>query len=167
MKKITTLQKNWLLSLHILFSSIMFGGNVVFLIASISAATTSDQQVFQACYTIMHLLSKTTVRASAVGTVVTGILLSVWTHWGLLKYYWIIAKEVLTLFSVALGVVGIYMWTKQTAALSSAQGFLALHDPVFTSKNSMLWIGIVLQIISLAALIIISVFKPWGKRKRA
>jgi len=50
---------------------------VIFLTLSIIAGTTGDEGVLKACYTTMHLFAKTSVRASTIGTLVTGILLSV------------------------------------------------------------------------------------------
>jgi hypothetical protein len=159
-------QRRWLLTIHLLFSAIMFGVAVAFLILSIAAANTSDEGVLKACYTSMHVLAKTSVKVSTIGTLVTGILLSVLTQWGLFKYYWIIAKEVLTVLSIVLGPIGMYFWTLKAVTLTTAEGLNALHDQAFIVNNVQLWIGIILQIISLIAMFIISVFKPWGPRKQ-
>ncbi|BCU81931.1 hypothetical protein JIR001_17140 [Polycladomyces abyssicola] len=122
--------------------------------------------MLKACYTSMHMLAKTSVRASTIGTVVTGILLSVLTNWGLFRFRWIIVKELLTILSIGLGVVGMYFWTLKAASLTSTEGLNALQNPTFTVNNFQLWIGIILQIISLAAMLVISIFKPWGPRKQ-
>lgn len=166
MKKIGMTPKKWLLTLHILFSAIMFGVTITFLILSIAAATTTDEGVLKASYTSMHLLAKTSVRASTIGTVVTGILLSLLTHWGFFQYYWIIAKEVLTIFSIGLGMVGIYLWSLKAFTITTAQGMQSLQNPDFLVDRTSLFIGIILQIVSLIAMFILSVFKPWGKRGR-
>jgi len=167
MKRLTITQKKWLLSAHILFSAIMFGVMIAFLILSITAAATKDEGVLEACYTGMLILAETSVRASAIGTVATGIALSLMTHWGLLKYYWIIAKEALTLVSIGLGVVGIYIWTSRAADFAAAEGIGALQSPDFLNNRFYLTAGIVLQIVSLGAMFVFSVFKPWGQRKIA
>lgn len=166
MAKLDVTRRRWLLSLHLLFSAIMFGVAVAFLILSITAANTNDAGVLKACYTSMHVLADTSVRASTIGTAATGILLSVLTQWGLFKFYWIIVKEALTLLSIVLGPIGMYFWTLKAVALTSAEGLGAWQNPSFTVNSSELWIGIVLQILSLAAMFVISVFKPWGQRKR-
>jgi hypothetical protein len=158
--------RKWLLILHLLFSAIMLGGAVAFLIMSITAANTSDEGVLKACYTSMHVLAKTSVKASTIGALVSGILLSVLTHWGLFKYYWIIAKEALTVLSLVLGLIGMNSWTLKAVTLTTARGLNALHDSAFIVNNNQLWVGIMLQIISLIAMFIISVFKPWGPRKK-
>jgi hypothetical protein len=65
----------------------------------IAATTTKDENVVLSSFTIMNLLAHSSGIASSIGTVVTGVLLSILTKWGLFKYKWIIAKEILTLLS--------------------------------------------------------------------
>lgn len=165
MKTINMIQKKWLLSLHILFAAIMLGTSVTFLILSITAVSTKDSGLVLSCYKAMHVLSETSVRASVIGTIVTGILLSLWTHWGLVKYYWIIAKEVLTLVAVILGPIGMYIWTLQGISLLTDVGVEGANQGAYVVNTISLFIGIGLQIISLIAMYLLSVFKPWGKRK--
>jgi hypothetical protein len=164
--KLGATERRWLLTLHLLFSGLMLGEAFVFLILSITAASTNDAGVLQACYTSMHVLAKTAVRYSVIFAIITGILLSVRTHWGLFKFYWIIAKEGLTLLSVALGPIGMYVWTLKAVKLTSAEGLSVLQDPAFIVNRGELWTGIILQILSLSAILVISVFKPWGARKQ-
>jgi hypothetical protein len=158
--------RKWLLILHLLFSAIMLGEAIVFLIMSITAGNTSDEGMLKASYSIMHALAKAPIKASTIGTLVTGILLSVLTPWGLFRYYWIIAKEALMLLSILLGPFGMYLWTLKSVTLTTSKGLNALQDSAFIVNNNQLWVGIILQIISLAAMFIISVFKPWGSRKQ-
>ncbi len=164
--KMSIVQRRWLLSAHLLFSAIMFGGAIAFLILSITAANTSDEGVLKACYASMHVLAKTSVRASTIGALVTGILLSVLTHWGLIKYYWIIAKEGLMIISILLGPISMEALTLKAVTLTTAEGLNALSDPSFTVNSGQLWIGIILQILSVGGMFVISVFKPWGPRKQ-
>lgn len=166
MKRIGLTKRKWLLILHLLFSAIMLGVAFVFLILSITAATTDDVDVLKACYSIMHVLAKTSVRASTIGTVVTGILLSILTQWGLFKFYWIIVKEGLTLLSIVLGPIAMFFLTLKAVTLTTNVGLNVLLDPVFTVNKWQLWIGIILQIVSLVSMFVISVFKPWGLRKQ-
>ena len=163
----TLTQRRWLLILHLLFVAIWFGTNVVFLILSLAASFTGDENVLQSSFTAMHLLSETSGRASIIGSVVTGILLSVLTKWGLFKYKWIIAKEIMTLLSLGVGMVGIYYWTLNAFDIVADEGMAAVHDRSFIANRNLLYCGIIFQILSLGAMYAISVFKPWGTRKGA
>lgn len=166
MKRLSLSKRKWLLILHLLFSAIMLGVSIVFLILSITAANTNNVGVLKACFSSMHVLAKTSVRASTIGTVITGILLSVLTQWGLFKFYWIIVKEGLTLLSIILGPFAMYTLTLKAVTLTTNDGINALINPAFTVNKWQLWIGIILQIISLVSMFVISVFKPWGQRKK-
>lgn len=154
MKKITLQQRRILLLLHIIFAAIMLGVQVAFIILGLTATVTDDADVLQSCYTIMHLLADTSVRASTIGTTITGIMLSVMTSWGLFRYYWIIAKEVLTLLAIGIGLIGMYEWTLR-----------GLDHGTLTVHHTWLMIGIALQTISIVVMYILSVWKPGGKRK--
>jgi hypothetical protein len=154
--KVTKTARKWVLILHILFSSIMLGNMVTFLILSITVATTNDLSLIRSCYTIMNILSDSSIRASTLGATITGILLSVLTHFGLFKYWWIIVKELLTILLIGLNLWGMYLLT-----LDALQG-VGVGE---YETNFILWTGIVLQIISLIFIFVISKFKPWGKRK--
>lgn len=156
MNKITLQQRRILLLLHILFAAIMLGGQAAFIILGLTASVTDNPDTLQACYTVMHLLSHTSVRVSTIATAITGIMLSMLTSWGLFRYYWIIAKEALTLLSLAIGLVGIYEWTLR----GLDHGSLTVH-------HTWLLVGVGLNTVSIVIMYILSVWKPGGKRKRA
>jgi hypothetical protein len=157
LKKISLQQRRILLLLHIIFAAIMLGVQAVFIILALTASVTDDAAVLQACYTIMHLLADSSVRASTIGTTVTGIALSLLTSWGLFRYHWVIAKEVLTLLAIGIGFIGLHEWTLHGL---DDNGSLTL-----TVHHTWLMIGIALQTSSLVIMYILSVWKPGGKRK--
>ncbi|SEO32112.1 hypothetical protein [Paenibacillus sp. OV219] len=165
MNKISLMQRRILLLLHILFASIMLGVQVVFIILALTASVTDSGSVLQACYYIMKLLATSSVRVSTIGTTITGILLSVWTSWGLFRYYWIIAKEVLTLLAIGIGLYGLYEWTLHGLNHIDADGLSAWSAASFNVNHISLWIGIIIQTVSLIAMFILSIWKPGGKRK--
>lgn len=165
MKTLSITPKRWLLSLHLLFTAIIFGVTVVYLVFCIVAATTDDPNVVEASYTMMHVLSKTAGRYSLIGSIITGILLSVFTKWGLFRYKWIICKEILSILSISIGIFGIYFWTLHAFTMvSTGSADVTMSQPLIANRFQ-LYIGIVLQILFLATMMILSVFKPWGKRK--
>lgn len=154
--KLSITNRKVLLIIHILFSAIMFGNMVTFLILSITVATTENMELVESCYQIMHVLSQTSVKASTIGATLTGVLLSVFTKWGLFTYYWIIVKQGITLLLIGFNLLGMYAWTLK-AWNHFEQISMSMDQPE-------LWIGIIIQIVSLILLFAISVFKPWGKR---
>lgn len=159
--KLSMTARRSLITLHILFAAIMLGNMVTFLILSITSTATIDSSLKESCYTIMNVLSKTSIRASTIGTTITGILLSIWTKWGLFKFKWIIVKEILTVILIVLNVWGMYGLT-----LNALNEITQVGDGsnLFNPQLS-LWVGILIQLVSLIFIFAISVFKPWGQRK--
>lgn len=86
--------------------------------------------------------------------------------WGLFKFYWVIAKEGLTLLSFVLGPVGMVYWTLKAVTLTSTEGLSARQMAALSVNSAQLWTGIILQTISFVAMFVLSVFKPWGSRER-
>jgi general stress protein CsbA len=121
---------------------------------------TNDSQVIKAYYTSMLQLEQTAGRASLIGTVITGVILSLFTKWGLFKFYWIITKEILSLICLAIGFIFIFYWTINGIQLSEE----SIGDH-FIANHYQLMIWIIIQVVLLAILFILSVFKPWGKRQ--
>ncbi|MFD2043799.1 hypothetical protein ACFSTA_06870 [Ornithinibacillus salinisoli] len=160
--KLSMTARRGLITLHILFAAIMLGNMTTFLILSITSATTDDVSVMKSCYAIMHVLSKTSIKAATIGTTITGILLSLWTKWGFFKFKWVIVKEVLTVFLIVLNIWGMYGLT-----LNNLQELTVTGNGYNLSESQLtLWAGVIIQLISLIFIFGISVFKPWGQRKK-
>ncbi|WP_028776018.1 hypothetical protein [Shimazuella kribbensis] len=166
MKRITVVERKWWLSFHLLFVVGLLGHIMAFLVLSIATLINPNFTTLNASYIGMHFMEKSLVPISALGTVITGIYLSVRTKWGLFDFYWIIVKEILTVISIAIGILGIKFWTLKAITILADKGTQANADPVFVVNNEYLFIGILINFISLTAMVIISVFKPWGQQKK-
>jgi hypothetical protein len=163
-KKISITQKRWLLSLHILCTVIWLGAGFCSLVLNIVASVSSDTHTLNAVYAATEDLDKALIRAGAIATLATGILLSVLTHWGLLRFYWIMVKEVLTVVSIFVGFV-ISDRTVDTISMTMTDHFHVLQNSLYTTNQIIIFCGIIFEIVCLSAVIAISVFKPWGQRK--
>jgi hypothetical protein len=82
----------------------------------------------------------------AIGTIVSGVLLSLGTRWGLVTYYWVVTKLVLTVAVIATGI----QLTERV--VQAAAG--ATWAPLMVLS--------VAHIAMLAAATVLSVYKPWG-----
>jgi uncharacterized membrane protein len=103
--KITITQKRWLLSAHILCTVAWVGAGLCSLVFNITALLTHEPHLLNATYVLIDALDKAILRGGAVGAIITGILLSVLTHWGLLRFYWIIVKEIVSVVCIVEGVI--------------------------------------------------------------
>lgn len=166
MKQLTITQRRWLIAAHILGVVVWLGTAVCFLVLSIIAAVATDSTLLHAVYVIMGMLDKSLNPVSPVVVLLTGVLLSLGTKWGLIRFYWIIVKEIGLLVSIGLGFFAQSAWVEKAVSLTAAAGLHVGRNPAHGVNHGMLIVGNVYQILALSALVVISVFKPWGQRKR-
>lgn len=164
-KRLTLKQKNWLLSLHLLFIVAWMGGAMCMLVLGIYGLNVEEGERLAFTYEIMHVVDEAMLKYSALGTLFTGVLLSVKTHWGLTKHYWIIVKEVVTAGLILLGIFGLSNWLGESVLISGAEKAAALQNDDFVLNSRRLVGGAAINIVWMFVLIAISYFKPWGKRK--
>ena len=162
--KITVTQKRWLLSAHLFFIAAWLGASFCSLAFNITALFTTDPHLLNTIAVFTDALDHTIIRFGAGGTLLTGVLLAVLTQWGLLRFYWINVKEIVSILCVTVDLIAI-RWNEQLISLSASQGLHALSNPVYLTNRTLLFVGILFHIFALSALIVISLFKPWGQRK--
>jgi hypothetical protein len=163
--KITIRQKRWLLSAHLLFTVAWLGSALCSLLLNLTILSTNDPHLLNETYVLAAILDRAILRWGAIGTVLTGILLSVLTQWGLIRFYWIIVKEIVSVLCITGGVI-ISGWNNDAILLTASQGLQAFHNPHYLTNRTQMIIAICFQLIFLSGVIVISVFKPWGQRKR-
>jgi hypothetical protein len=164
MNKLTITQRRWLLSLHLCFIAALFGVTMGLLVLSIAAVQTAKADVLKACYISMKIL-EILFPISALGSLFTCVLLSVLTKWGLFKFRWLLVKQILTIITIAFGIAGIKTWISKGGSLLSSDAADSIHNTAIVANSRYLLIGMIISILPLIAMIIISIFKPWGQRK--
>lgn len=85
-----------LLLLHILSSVGWFGAVACFLALAIAGTSSADAQVVRGAYLTMGWADSVVLVPLAVASLVTGIVQSLLSAWGLLRHYWVVFKLVLT-----------------------------------------------------------------------
>jgi hypothetical protein len=155
-KKLTVKQRKWLVVAHVLCVVAWLGAAFSSLVLGIATSNMSDMH---ASYIALDVLDKIVIRTFALGTLITGILLSIFTHWGLFRFYWIIVKEVLALSVMLLGFFAVSQWIEEAITQTSIQ-----HEAIATNHVALL-ILIALHIVALTIAQILSIWKPWGQRK--
>lgn len=162
--KMSITQRKWILTAHLLFMVAWLGMAFCVFVLGVIAARTGSADLSRIAYSFMLIFDGVPPRAG-VGTAITGVLLGVFTNWGLTKYYWLIVKELATIGLILLG-FWIHFNIEDAAAIVSAKGLRALQDPTYHSTSWMIVLASLTQVILLSSIVAISVFKPWGKRKK-
>ena len=162
-RRLTRRQRHAVLVLHIVSAVGWIGVDLALLPLVLTGLTTDDGRAAAAAFGAVAILVPWTVPALSVLIVTTGVLLGVGTKWGLVRYWWVGVKLVLSLILTALVFVSLLPAVSAInvpAATSGDQVRAALGDP------TMFLYPPVVSALTLLAAVVISVTKPWGKRSR-
>jgi len=154
--------RRWLRVIHIFFIAILTGGLASILVIN-HMLDVDTKHLFLGNLSIYQIFNLV-VTWSFYGIVATGLVYSVFTHWGLTKHWWIIGKwtGTLTLFIL------VWVWVGP-----SINGMVALSDiglgteeqlNTYLSYERLLAPIIIIALIIVAVLISITIFRPWGQR---
>ncbi len=94
--------RKFALAAHLIFSVGWIGAVVAYLVLGISTLTRQDAQTVRAAWIAMELTGWFAIVPLAVASLLTGLVMSLGTAWGLFRHYWVLITLVLTLFSTAI-----------------------------------------------------------------
>src|SRR5688572_25007536 len=90
------------LTAHVVSSVGWLGSVASFLILSIAGLTSQNAELVRGCYLTMNLIGQFMIVPLGVAALVTGVIQSLGTHWGLTKHYWVLTKFALTVVATTL-----------------------------------------------------------------
>ncbi|BCU81921.1 hypothetical protein JIR001_17040 [Polycladomyces abyssicola] len=79
-------KKQLLVSIHVFSVVAWFGGAMCMLLLGLYMKHADNGEQLYYTLTNMHLIDITLIRYPAIMVFVTGIMLSIWTQWGLIKH---------------------------------------------------------------------------------
>jgi len=91
--------RKFVLAAHLTFSLGWIGGVVAYLVLGVSAVTSKDAQTVRAAWIAMELTGWSAIVPLALGSLLTGLVMSLGTSWGLFRHYWVLISLALTVFS--------------------------------------------------------------------
>jgi uncharacterized membrane protein len=97
------------LTIHVACSVGWLGAVVAFLGLAVLGLTIQHEETVRGAYLVMEPAAWFVLVPLAVGSLLTGLVQSLGTTWGLFRHYWVIAKLVINLFATT--VLLIYMRT--------------------------------------------------------
>lgn len=163
-RKLTNQQRKWWRLLHFAFAIIYFSGVLGVLLLVIAATKTTNAELIYAAHLFSKYCDWFLIIPGAFGSLLTGTWIAVRTNWGLLNYYWVMVKVVGNIAAILFGSTYMRIWFDETVALSLPGQLNPLSNPVYFHNRQMLIIGTVISLAILTFLLIISVYKPWGKK---
>jgi len=125
---------------------------------AIAGLISQDAQMVRATYLAMELIGWFVIVPFSLASLLTGLVQSLGTEWGLFRHYWILVKFLLTIVSILI----LFGFTQTLGALGdlAANTTLSIDDlrnlgqsPVIHSGGGLL---------ALLVTTTLSVYKPWG-----
>jgi hypothetical protein len=101
--------RRFALTLHITSSVGWLGAVAGFLALAIAGLTSDDADTTRAIYLTMEATGRYVLIPFALASLLTGLVQSLCTTWGLFRHYWVLVKLLMTVFATA--VLLLYMQT--------------------------------------------------------
>jgi len=91
--------RKFALTAHVAFSVGWLGAVASFLALAVAGLTSEDAQMVRAAYLAMELTAWFVIVPLAFASLLTGLIQSLGTTWGLFRHYWVLAKLVVTILA--------------------------------------------------------------------
>lgn len=151
-----------LLAAHVIVSVGWLGAAFAKLVL-LMAVMTSGPDIAAAAYVAATKVVNVVFPPLAIGTVVTGLLLSVGTKWRLLDHYWVATKLVLSVGVITTAVQLGSRLEQRPISASVGPGAADSVIGIASAPMTLLIALTVAHLLMLGAATVISVYKPWGR----
>jgi len=149
------------LSLHVILSVGWLGAVIAFLALGL-ASFSRDPSLTKAAYLTMAVVGRSALIPLSVGALVSGIVQSLGTKWGLFRHHWVLVKLVLTVFATAALFVHQATAISDAARLAADATTLALQSGRLHELGVQLLTDAGIATVLLSTVTLIAIYKPWG-----
>jgi hypothetical protein len=87
------------LAIHVALSVGWVGALAAYIALDLAASTGDDAQTLRTAYLGMELIVGNVIVPLALASLVTGLVMSLGTRWGLFRHYWVLISFLLTIFA--------------------------------------------------------------------
>jgi hypothetical protein len=156
------------LTAHVTSSVGWLGAVAGVLALALVGLTSQDIQIVRAAYLAMELIGWFVLVPLALASLVTGLLQSLGTTWGLFRHYWVLFKLLINVSAMV--VLLMYMQTLSYLAGVAAETTLS-NDDLGVLRTPSVVLHSVLALLLLLVATVLAVYKPrgvtrYGARKR-
>ena len=147
--------RKFALAAHITFAVGWIGAVAGYIALDVAAATSQDAQTLRAAYLAMELIAWYVIVPLALASLLTGLVMSLGSKWGLFRHYWVLIALVLTILATV--ILLLHMPTVSSLAdVARAADAAALRR----FEGDLLHPG--LGLVVLLAVMVLNVYKPRG-----
>ncbi len=146
------------LTTHLATSLGWIGADAAFLALAIAGLTSQDGLLVQAAYLAMRVIAWYVIVPLSVGSLLTGLIQSLGTKWGLFQHYWIVVKFLIALAATTI----LFIHTQPIVLLASAAAAATVSDAQLGEVRVQLVVAAAAGLLVLLVNTVLGVYKPRG-----
>lgn len=165
MKKLNPQGVKVLKMFHLFFAVLWIGGGIALLAVLFLVYPESGDELYMKSR-VIQVIDDFLIIPGAIASLLIGVVYGVWTNWGFFKHRWITAKWILTVCQILFGTFFLGPWVNNNVDIAFELRDAALDHSTFLHNVQMSKIcGTIQVVILVVGFIIVSVAKPWKKKK--
>src|SRR5882762_1294929 len=145
------------LTTHITFSVGWFGSIAGFLALAIAGLTSKDELIVRSTYLSMELIGWFVIVPACLASLLSGVIQSLGTPWGLFQHYWVLVKLILTISATAFLLVHM----QPVGFIADMVSQHSISNSEYRGLRIQLVVDAGAALLVLLAAIMLSVYKPW------
>lgn len=149
--------RTFALSVHLMLSVGWIGAVAAYLALDVATATSHDAQTLRTAYLAMELVARYVIVPLALASLLTGIVMSLGTKWGLFRHYWVVISLLLTILATAVLLVE----TRTISSLASVAADPTTSDDALGELPSTL-VHSAGGTVVLLTILVLNMYKPRG-----
>lgn len=157
MKTANSVNLKWLKIFHLFAAILWIGCGIAMNLLRVTITPTTPEGMFTLSLAI-KILDDLLIFGGVIGIILTAIVYGAWTKWGFFKQHWLTVKWILTIVMVLIG--WIIMGPAVKGNVHEIDWYMVNQD-VYNRNLAASAIWGPIQLLLLAVVVIISVFKPW------
>ena len=147
-----------MLTAHVISSVGFLGAVAAFLALAVAGLSSGNAQMVRAAYLAMELITWVVIVPLCFASLLSGVVQSLGTPWGLFRHYWVLIKFLLMLFST----VALLMHTRPIDYVAGVATGTALSNTDFRGLRLQLVVASGIALLVLLVTTALSVNKPQG-----
>ena len=148
--------RRFALTAHVVSSVGWLGAVVAFLGLAVAGLTSQDGQLVRAVYLAAEPLMWFVIVPLAVASLITGVVQSLGTTWGLFRHYWVLFKLLINVFAT----IVLLMYTQTLSSLAGVAADPSADLGVVRSGSPLFHAAAAVLLLLVAA--VLAVYKPRG-----
>ncbi len=146
------------LTAHVTFSVGWLGAVAAFVALAVAGLTNPDPQVVRAAYLAMKLTTWFVIVPLAFASLLSGVVSSLGTRWGLFRYYWVLLKLVMTCAAI----IVLLVHTQPIDLLAAVAAKTTVLGTYLKGSQLQMVVASGAAVLALLVITTLSVYKPQG-----